>query len=80
VDDILSKAEYIAWAQARAQQYVGMADLHNAVASMTSDMQKHSETREHPKLEELAKKGTTLLIEKGDPVAVGHWIQEFSTL
>jgi hypothetical protein len=42
-----SRAEHLAWCKQRALQYVDAGDLHNAFASMASDLNKHEETRGH---------------------------------
>ena len=42
---MMTRAEHIAWAKQRALQELDAGDLSNAVASITSDLTKHEETR-----------------------------------
>lgn len=42
----MTRAEHVEWCQERARFYLDKGDLHEAVASMTSDMGKHAETRD----------------------------------
>lgn len=46
-----SRAAHLQWCKDRALAYVDAGDLHNAVASMASDMRKHPETKNHAGLE-----------------------------
>lgn len=41
-----TRAEHVKWCKQRALAYLDAGDLHNAVASMSSDMMKHEETRD----------------------------------
>jgi hypothetical protein len=43
----MTRAEHLAWCKERALEYVEAGDLHNAFASMNSDLQKHPETEGH---------------------------------
>ena len=43
----MTRAEHLAWCKQRALEYVDKGDLHNAFASMASDLNKHEETRDH---------------------------------
>jgi hypothetical protein len=40
----MTRDEHLAWAKARALEYVDRGNLAQAVSSLTSDMQKHDET------------------------------------
>ena len=44
----MGRAAYLAWAKARAQEYVDQGDNANAFASMASDLSKHPDTEGHP--------------------------------
>lgn len=41
----MTRAEHLKWCKERALEYVKEGDLGNALASMTSDLGKHPETR-----------------------------------
>lgn len=41
----MTRAEHLAWAKARALEYLDRGDAANALASMISDLGKHDETR-----------------------------------
>ena len=56
--EFMTRTEHLNWCKARALQYVDIGDLTNAYASMTSDLSKHDETRNHP----AASLGMTLLM------------------
>ena len=43
----VSRAEHLAWCKTRALAYVEQGDLHNAFASLMSDLRKHQETENH---------------------------------
>jgi hypothetical protein len=43
----LSRTEFLEWAKARALQYAEIGDIGNALASLSSDLQKHPETKNH---------------------------------
>lgn len=49
--DIGTRAEHLAWCKQRALAYVDTGDLHNAFASLVSDLGKHSGTRGHAAIE-----------------------------
>lgn len=42
-----TREQHIAWCKKRAMEYVECGDLAQAFASMMSDLNKHSETRDH---------------------------------
>lgn len=42
-----TREEHLAWCKQRALEYVAQGDLHNAFASMGSDLNKHEGTRDH---------------------------------
>ena len=50
-DDTMNRADHLAWAKGRAMAYVGIGDLNGALASMQSDMRKHTELVDHPGLQ-----------------------------
>jgi hypothetical protein len=41
----MTRSEHLAWCKERAMEYYNQGDLANAVASMTSDLNNHDETR-----------------------------------
>ena len=43
----MNRSEHLAWCKKRALEYVEVNDLHQAFASMTSDLGKHPETEGH---------------------------------
>ncbi len=43
----MTRAEHLAWCKQRALEYVDQGDIANAVASMSSDLNKHPETEGH---------------------------------
>lgn len=43
---MMSRAEHLAWCKQRALDYVNRGELVNALASFTSDMDKHPDTAE----------------------------------
>jgi hypothetical protein len=47
----VTRAEHLAWCKQRALQYVDQGDLHNAFASLNSDLRKHPETENHGAVE-----------------------------
>ena len=44
---VMTRAEHLQWSKDRALQYVNAGDLHNAFASMCSDLRKHPELENH---------------------------------
>lgn len=44
----MNREDHMAWCKQRALEYVERGDLQNAYASMTGDLNKHEETRNHP--------------------------------
>ncbi len=46
-----TRQEHLEWCKRRALKYVEIDDLKNAFASMTSDLRKHAETKNHPAIE-----------------------------
>lgn len=43
----MTRAEHLAWCKQRAMEYVERGELHEAFASMASDLNKHPETLSH---------------------------------
>jgi hypothetical protein len=41
----MNRDEHLTWARQRALEYVGLGQMENALASMTSDAMKHPDTR-----------------------------------
>ena len=46
-----TRAEHLAWAKQRALEYCDTGDVHQAFASLTSDLRKHDELRDHGGIE-----------------------------
>lgn len=46
-----TRAEHLAWCKSRALEYLKTGDTRNAWASMSSDLNKHEETCNHPSME-----------------------------
>ena len=46
-----NRADHVAWCKARALELVDSGDNNQALASMTSDLNKHPETAKHPACE-----------------------------
>jgi hypothetical protein len=46
----MNRTEHLAWAKTRALEYVARGELGEAYLSFRSDMNKHEELREHPRL------------------------------
>ncbi len=46
----MNRAEHLAWAKTRAIQYANQGDTAGAIASITSDLQSHPETKDHAAL------------------------------
>jgi hypothetical protein len=68
-----TRADQIAWAKARAMEYVEMGEFEMAVSSLTSDMTKILESRD---IGAYAMAGTRLLIgENLSEKAIQAWIE-----
>jgi len=46
-DKLMTRAEHLQWCKDRAMEYVANGDIAQAIASMSSDLGKHPETRNH---------------------------------
>ena len=70
----MNREQHLAWAKQRALTYLDAGQLQNAVASLLSDLRKHSETA--------TSAGAWLMIGieeiKRGPEAVRRWIEGFS--
>lgn len=71
----VSREDHLAWCKSRALECVARGDLHEAVASMISDMQKHPLTDTRA-LGDLAMAGM-MDAKKRDARAVKRWIEDF---
>lgn len=71
-----TRAEHLAWAKVRAHEYIDRNDLTQAFMSMTSDLNKHDETRGHLGVE----LGTALMLGGGlsTPDAMRRFIDGFN--
>lgn len=47
----MDRAAHLAWAKARAQEYVDRGDTSQAFASLASDLSKHPQTQGHAGIE-----------------------------
>ena len=54
----MNRQEHLMWCKKRALEYIDRDDLGNAWSSMTLDLGKHNETREHAAIE----LGTMMLV------------------
>jgi hypothetical protein len=73
-DTTMTRAEHLAWAKQRALEYVDRGEMTNAIASMISDLGKHSE------LEKSAGLAPFLIftIDTRDPYSVRRFIEGFN--
>ena len=71
-----TRDEHLEWCKQRAREYVDAGDLANAVASMSSDLNKHPETAFKAGNAVLLRLGMMYYAE-GDPVAIRRWIDGF---
>ena len=77
----MTRAEHLAWAKQRALAYLDIGDTSQAVASMVSDMRKHTGSDApyddalafHPALEPR----WVALVALGSPQEVRNWIEGF---
>jgi len=69
-----TRAEHIAWCKERALEYVEIGDMNQAFASMSSDLKKHEETKNHPDI----MIGFKMLMsgELNNPARMRHFINE----
>ena len=72
----MNRAERLQWCKDRALVYVGRNELAQAHASFSSDMSKHSETKNHVALE----LGTMMLLggHLDSPDEMRKWINGFN--
>lgn len=68
-----TREEHLAWAKARALEYVDRGELDQALASMGSDLNKHDETR---RLNAFVMFGLPFVMNK-DTVGMRRWIRGF---
>lgn len=47
----MDRSEHLQWSKDRALEYVDAGDISSAIASMTSDLNKHDDTRNHAGIE-----------------------------
>jgi len=71
----MTRAEHLEWCKERALAYLDAGDLANAVASMTSDMSKHDETKDYPGV--LTMLGM-IEVMNSNPDGVRRWIVGFN--
>lgn len=69
----MSRHERLAWAKARALEYVARGELANAIASMASDLNKHEAFRGDDLREGVAISAAA----NGNATAVRGWIEGF---
>lgn len=72
-----AREEHLAWAKARALEYLEAGDAGGAVASMLSDLQKHEWWRRSPSMPALAADGMLFALKDG-PDAIRRWIEGFT--
>jgi len=66
----MTRAAHLAWAKARALEYVEAGKCADAVASLLSDLGKHEETRSLDLMREAVRVG-----QSKDPERVRRWIE-----
>jgi hypothetical protein len=71
----MTRAEHLAWAKARALDYVEAGDLASAVASMISDLGKHDELRS---IDLAVLKGGYDAAASGDAERARRWLEGIS--
>lgn len=72
----MTRQEHLAWAKARALEYVGRGDLEGAVMSMASDLNKHDELM-NPAIGLMVVEAFMFEVDKG-PAAVRRWVEGFN--
>ncbi len=70
----MNRQEHIQWCKDRALEYVELGDLTNAVASMSSDIEKHDETKGHSG----ALLGVMELLGSPSQESIKRWINGFN--
>ncbi len=73
----MTRAEHLAWAKSRALELVDAGELHQAVASMISDLSKHAGTMPSGPAAGIVMAAGIMDVDSG-PDAVRHWIEGFS--
>jgi hypothetical protein len=71
----ISREDHLQWCKDRALEYVELGDLSKAIASMTSDIQKHPQTRLSPPVERALL--IPILFNQLDEKKVSEWINGF---
>ena len=71
----MTRDEHLAWCKKRALEYVDRGELHNAVASMGSDLTKHEDAA-NPANDGLLMLGMMYVMDN-DAAAVRRWIEGF---
>jgi hypothetical protein len=74
----MTRAEHLAWCKERALAYVARGELVNAVASMASDLNKHSETRDESRARDALILIGALAAAEHDAGGVTRWIEGFN--
>jgi hypothetical protein len=75
--DGMTRKEHLAWCKQRALDYLDRGDLHNALSSMISDMQKHPENRRALQGGFLPMVGM-LAVREHDATKLRYWIEGFN--
>ena len=70
----MTRQEHLAWAKARALEYVQHGDLDQAITSMASDLTKHAELGGEP----LAWLVLAIRMDRKTPESVTRWIKGFN--
>jgi hypothetical protein len=71
---LMDRAQHLAWAKARALEYVERGELANAIASLVSDLGKHEALRDADMREGVAISAAA----NGNGAAVRRWIEGFN--
>lgn len=73
---MIGRNEHLAWAKARATEYLDRGDIRNAVTSMMSDLSKHDDFT-GPTYDMLNRLGMMELMAGNQP-GVRRWIEGFN--
>lgn len=74
----MNRAEHLAWCKARAIELVDAGELAGAVASMTSDMEKHPETSLAGPTAMFLMMAGGMAATNGDTAGVRRWVEGFN--
>lgn len=76
--ELTDRQKHLAWCKERALEYVNAGDLPNAVASMSSDMNKHPETKFDNGVGAILMQLGMMEVINGNVDGVRRWIEGFN--